>query len=88
MLSRGRVEEEAESLGVAVEWHAGYVLDVDTLRAHPGYRGPEFVELGTSLAVDGVLTPRIVGDASRTGEHNEQALKRVWHYLARFGYDG
>lgn len=84
----GRVEEEAESLGVAVEWHAGYVLDVDTLRAHPGYRGPEFVELGTSLAVDGVLTPRIVGDASRTGEHNEQALKRVWHYLARFGYDG
>jgi hypothetical protein len=28
---------------------------------------------------------RILGDASRTGSHDEQALKRVWHYVARFG---
>ncbi|MDV3219834.1 DUF3626 domain-containing protein [Intrasporangium sp.] len=82
----GPVEEDAARLGVEVEWHAGYVLDVDTLRAHPGYRGPEFVALGERLAEHGVLTPRVVGDASRTGRHDEQALKRVWHYLARFGY--
>jgi hypothetical protein len=25
------------------------------------------------------------GDASRTGRYDEQALKRVWHYVARFG---
>jgi hypothetical protein len=24
-------------------------------------------------------------DASRSGRYDEQSLKRVWHYLARFG---
>jgi hypothetical protein len=84
----GPVEEDASALGAAVEWHAGHVLDVDTLRAHAGYRGPQFVQLGERLAVDGVLTPRVIGDASRTGRYDEQALKRVWHYVARFGYRG
>lgn len=79
------VESDALELGVPVEWHPGYRLDVATLRAHPAYRGPEFVALGESLAVDGVLTPRLVGEASRAGRHDEQSLKRVWHYVARFG---
>ena len=79
------VEEHASALGVPVEWHPGFRLDVATLRAHPDYRGPEFVALGESLAVDGVLTPQIVGAAAREGRHDEQSLKRVWHYLARFG---
>jgi hypothetical protein len=52
---------------------------------HPEYRGPEFVDLGVSLARDGCLDPRVIGDASRTGRYDEQALKRVWHYVARFG---
>jgi hypothetical protein len=43
------------------------------------------VDLGVSLARNGRLDPRILGDASRTGQHDEQALKRVWHYVARFG---
>jgi hypothetical protein len=38
-----------------------------------------------SLARDARLDPRIIGDAARTGRHDEQALKRVWHYVARFG---
>ncbi len=84
----GPVEQDAHALGVVVEWHAGYVLDVDTLRAHPGYRGIAFVELGARLAEDGHLNPRLIGDASRTGQYDEQALKRVWHYVARFGYAG
>ena len=84
----GPVEQDAHELGVAVEWHAGYVLDIDTLRAHPGYRGQQYARLGEQLAVDRLLTPRVIGDASRTGQHDEQALKRVWHYLARFGYSG
>ena len=79
------VEVDALELGVPVEWHPGYRLDVATLRAHPAYRGPEFVVLGESLAVDGVLTPQLVGEAARAGRHDEQALKRVWHYVARFG---
>ncbi|HET9631463.1 MAG TPA: DUF3626 domain-containing protein [Terrabacter sp.] len=79
------VEADALRIGVPVEWHPGYRLDVDTLRAHPDYRGAEFVALGESLAVDGVVTPQVIGAASREGRHDEQALKRVWHYVARFG---
>jgi hypothetical protein len=79
------VEDDASRLGVPVEWHHGWVLTVEDLRAHPGYRGPEFVELGEAIAVDGVLTPRVVGEAAHTGRHDPQHLKRVWHLVARFG---
>lgn len=44
-----------------------------------------FRRLGAALAGDGALTPRLLGDASRAGRHDGQALKRVWHYVARFG---
>ena len=47
--------------------------------------GGASVALGESLAVDGVVTPQVLGDASRAGRHDPQALKRVWHYVARFG---
>jgi hypothetical protein len=60
-------------------------LTATELRQHPEYRGPEFVALGLSLARDGRLDPRIIGDASRTGRYDEQALKRVWLCVARFG---
>ncbi|MFF4104740.1 DUF3626 domain-containing protein [Streptomyces sp. NPDC001903] len=79
------VEEAARRLACPVEWHPGFRLTVDELRLHPDYRGHEYVELGTRIAVDGVLDPRILGDAARTGEHDPQAVKRVWHCLARFG---
>jgi hypothetical protein len=68
-----------------VEWHAGFRLSVTELRRHPDYRGPQYVDLGSRLAVDGHLTPRIIGDAARSGRYDPQALKRVWHYVARFG---
>lgn len=79
------IETAAGLLPCPVEWHAGFRLSVDELRRHPDYRGPEFVELGARIAVEGFLTPRIIGDAARSGEYDEQALKRVWHYVARFG---
>ncbi|MEU4623406.1 DUF3626 domain-containing protein [Actinoplanes sp. NPDC023801] len=79
------VETLACRLACPVEWHPGLRLPVAELRRHPEYRGPEFVELGTAIAVDGHLTPRIIGDAARTGRYDQQSLKRVWHYLARFG---
>jgi len=63
----------------------GYRLGVATLRAHPDYRGPDIVALGESLAEGGALTPRLIGEASRAGGHDEQSLKRVWHHVARFG---
>ncbi|MGH4031179.1 DUF3626 domain-containing protein [Actinomycetota bacterium Odt1-20B] len=82
---RTAVEAAALRLGCPVEWHPGFRLTVEELRRHPGYRGQEHVDLGTQIAVDGVLDPRIVGDAARDGSHDPQAVKKVWHYLARFG---
>ena len=38
-----------------------------------------------SLARDGCLDTALIGDASRAGRYDEQSLKRVRHYLARFG---
>jgi hypothetical protein len=75
----------AKRLACPVEWHGGFALTRAELLRHPEYRGPEFVDLGVSLTRDGRLDPQIIGDASRAGRHDEQALKRVWHYVARFG---
>lgn len=80
-----RVEAAAHRLGCPVEWHPGYRLTVDELRQHPDYRGPEYVELGTALARHGNLDPAAIGDPARTGNYDTQALKRVWHLLARYG---
>jgi hypothetical protein len=79
------VESAARRLPCPLEWHGGFRLAVTELRRHPDFRGPRYVDLGAELAVDGCLTPRLIGDAARTGEYAEQDLKRVWHYLARFG---
>jgi hypothetical protein len=78
-------ETAARRMGCPIEWHGGFTLTTAELRRHPEYRGPEYADLGVSLARDGRLDPRVIGDASRTGRHDEQALKRVWHYVARFG---
>lgn len=79
------IEVEACQLDCPLEWHGGFRLSVSELQRHPDYRGPEYVRLGLQLAVDGYLDPRILGDAARSGCYDEQDLKRVWHYLARFG---
>jgi hypothetical protein len=78
-------EAAARRLACPIEWHGGFTLTTAELRRHPAYRGQEFADLGISLARNGRLDPRILGEASRTGHHDEQALKRVWHYVARFG---
>jgi hypothetical protein len=80
-----QVEAAADRLPCPVDWHAGFRLAVEELRRHPDYRGQQFVDLGAEIAIDGILNPRIIGDAARTGRHDPQSLKRVWHYLARFG---
>ena len=51
---------------------------------YPDYRGPEFIELARQIAPEGLLTPRVIGEAAATGKHDPQTLKRVWHYVARF----
>ena len=79
------IESAARRLACPIEWHGGFTLTTAELRRHPEYRGHEFVRLGIALAHGGRLDPRIIGDAARTGRYDEQALKRVWHYVARFG---
>ncbi|MEV5960931.1 DUF3626 domain-containing protein [Kribbella sp. NPDC051952] len=77
------VEVAARRLPCRVEWHEGFRLSVDELQRHPDYRGPQYVELGRRIAIDGVLTARAIGDAAN--HYDNQELKRVWHCVARFG---
>lgn len=77
------IEAAAGRLPCRVEWHDGFRLSVGELRRYPEYRGQQFVDLGVKVAVDGWLTPRVIGDA--LDRYDLQDLKRVWHYLARFG---
>ncbi|WP_307844018.1 DUF3626 domain-containing protein [Actinospica acidithermotolerans] len=79
------VEVAAELLPCPVEWHAGFLLRVEKLAAYPEFRGREIVELGRSIADDGWLDPRIIGEAAATGQYDPQHLKYVWHCLARYG---
>ncbi|MFE2015551.1 DUF3626 domain-containing protein [Streptomyces sp. NPDC059491] len=79
------VETAARRLPCPVEWHGGFRLSVEELRRHPGFRGPEYVELGARIAVDGWLDARLVQDAAGSGRYDPQDVKKVWHLLARFG---
>lgn len=79
------VEAAARLLPCPVEWHPGYRLSVPELRRRADYRGEEYAELGARIAEDGHIHPRLLGDAARTGRHDLQALKMVWHTLARYG---
>jgi len=79
------VEIHASLLPVRLEWHAGFRVAIETVRKNLDYRGLPYVELASHLAVDGQLTPAIIGLAAATGQHAPDDLKKVWHYLARFG---
>jgi hypothetical protein len=84
----GPVREAAEELarsGCAVEWHPGF--RVATADLPEDYRGPEPLRLARSLGRSSgdVLVPSLVAAAARSGEHDPQVLKQVWHLLARFG---
>lgn len=80
-----RIEELAAGLPCPTAWHGGFRLTTDELARHPDYRGARFVALGRQIAVDDLLNPRILGEAAQSHRHDPQDLKRVWHYLARFG---
>lgn len=80
----GPVREAAEELarsGCAVEWHPGF--RVATAGLPEDYRGPEPLRLARALGEE--LVPSVVGAAARSGAHDPQTVKRVWHLLARFG---
>lgn len=69
------------SLGCPVEEHPGYRVTADAI--DPAYRGPVPVRLARVLG--GEVTPALLAAASRTGDHDPQAVKWLWHCVARFG---
>lgn len=79
------IEDAAWQLGCKVEWHHGFMVQVSRLQEHPEYRGEKYVQLAQAIAREGVLTPDIIGDAVNRKLYHDQDLKKVWHYLAKFG---
>ncbi|MBN0042690.1 DUF3626 domain-containing protein [Streptomyces actuosus] len=79
------VEAAARLLPCPLAWHPGYRITVAGLYRHADFRGRESADLGARIARDGVVDPRVIGDAARTGRFALQDLKMVWHTLARFG---
>jgi len=68
-------------IGCDVEEHQGYRMTADAI--DPVYRGLVPVELARLLG--GEITPARLASASRSGDHDPQAVKWLWHCLARFG---
>ena len=83
-----QIEADALTLPVSVEWHSGFRVAINTLHKFPEYRGQQYVELASALAVDGWITPAIIGSAAISGQYVDDDLKKVWHYLARFSITG
>lgn len=64
-----------------VERHPGFRLSTEDLLRHAGYRTPESVALGLSIARAGFIDPYLLENA----EAEPQVVKHLWHHLARFG---
>lgn len=68
-------------LDCPVEEHPGYRVAPRMIELQ--YRGPVPVQLASLLG--GEITPARLAAASRSGVHDPQAVKWLWHCLARFG---
>ncbi|MET7767951.1 DUF3626 domain-containing protein [Nocardia sp. NPDC005366] len=78
------IEDAAADLACPVRWHPGFVVDMDKVAQHSGYRGEYIVEVARAVADRDVLNARILGVARGAGFEPGE-LKKVWHYLARYG---
>ncbi len=79
------VERLATELPCNIEWHQGFQLHVKVIAKHPKYRGLQFVELAKQLADACTLNPLILGSAVEKYGYDSQDIKKIWHYIARFG---
>lgn len=80
------IEQQALNLGIPVKWHNGYRLSLEEMSRYPDYRGHKYIELAIELAQNGSINAKILGSAVTKRGYDEQEVKKVWHYLARFGY--
>jgi hypothetical protein len=92
----GVLEQICSTYGVALSWHAGFVLSVEEVP--DDFRGPAMPPLARRIAPDGILDVAAIGRAAASlrrepeawrdcGSHAEtlQHLKQLWHVLVRFG---
>lgn len=77
----GTVFESARRLECAIEFHPGFQLCTTSIDT--SFRGREPVALARELGT--FITPDTLGRAACDGQYSAQAVKRVWHLLARFG---
>lgn len=68
----------------AVEVHPGYPVVAEAI--DPAYRGEVPVHLARRLGEE--ITPARLAEAARSGDHDPQAVKWLWHCLPRFGRTG
>ncbi|MFE2020244.1 DUF3626 domain-containing protein [Streptomyces sp. NPDC059499] len=78
---------EPADFGVAARMRLIELAEADRKDALDDYieaqvHGPVRLDLHAEALV---LDPRVIGDAARSGLHDGQDLKKVWHCLARFG---
>jgi hypothetical protein len=76
---------ETQQITAAVRGRTGGGQSADAHSLRPGGRRSASLDLGAEIAVGGRLDPRVLGDAARSERYDQQALKRVWHCVARFG---
>jgi len=84
----GEVENLAAKLPFPVKWHAGFQLNIEVLADKDYYRGKRYTDIARAISKFGFIDPYIIGYALNTRGYEEQELKKVWHYLACFGYGG
>lgn len=68
-------------LSCPIERHPGYRVTADEIDT--AYRGAAPIRLARTLG--GEITSARLAAASRSGEHDPQEVKWLWHCLARFG---
>lgn len=80
------VENLASKLPFPLKWHAGFKLNIEALADKDYYRGKKYIEISREISKFGFLDPYLIGCALNARSYEEQELKKVWHYLACFGY--
>ena len=78
------VEKVARALGSTIEWTMGIELPTRREGDCFQFRGPAAAEALSRVAVQGVVTPAILGIARANGLENKTA-KWLWHCMVRYG---
>lgn len=79
------VEALAYDLPLKIEWHQGFHLNIQIVEVNQDYRGQKIVNIARTLSEQGLLNPAVLGEAIEKQLFDPQDVKKVWHYLARFG---